>query len=457
MFRTCFAAVVVAVLALGWPAAVAAETAQSHDTCIPREALVVLEVSRPKDLLGVALDPKVTDSVTSLPAYRQFTLQPDYQEFLNVVRFLETALGTDWQSGLGKLVGEGVTLALGPDGASLLIVDAEDEGLLSRLHEILVGFARQEAIQQGQPGRVTSRQYRGVTEWSFNAQEAHAIVGNRLLMPNRPDVLRAALDARANPAKLSFTNLRGYGDVQRALGAGATARVYVNLGAIMQHTPLAEALGGGGEPLALLITAGMQEALRDSKWLGVRIDIEETALVASAMLDAKTSGTSGPAAFAMPARPSDGALPNLSVPRRIAAFSLWRDLHAFYSAKDELFPERTSSLIFFENMMGIFFTGRDLTDEVMAELAPQIRIVVAEQAYGPAVGAPTTRVPAFAAVLQLRNPARFGVIAEEAWQKAVGLINFTRGQQALPGLLIDRPSYGGVRYTVASYSSAADY
>jgi hypothetical protein len=209
--------------------------------------------------------------------------------------------------------------------------------------------------------------------------------------------------------------------------------------------------------LALLITAGMQEALRDSKWLGVRIDIEETALVASAMLDGKTSGTSGPAAFAMPARPSDGALPNLSVPRRIAAFSLWRDLHAFYSAKDELFPERTSSLIFFENMMGIFFTGRDLTDEVMAELSPQIRIVVAEQAYGPAAGTPTTRVPAFAAVLQLRNPARFGVIAEEAWQKAVGLINFTRGQQALPGLLIDRPSYGGVRYTVASYSSAADY
>ena len=32
-----------------------------------------------------------------------------------------------------------------------------------------------------------------------------------------------------------------------------------------------------------------------------------------------------------------------------------------------LFPERTSGLIFFENMMGIFFTGRDLTSEVLAE------------------------------------------------------------------------------------------
>ena len=86
--------------------------------------------------------------------------------------------------------------------------------------------------------------------------------------------------------------------------------------------------------------------------------------------------------------PAPGALPNLAVPRRIAGLSLYRDLHAFYAAKDKLFPERTSGLIFFENMMGIFFTGRDLTDEVLAETRPEIRIVVAAQKYDPAIGTP---------------------------------------------------------------------
>ena len=43
-------------------------------------------------------------------------------------------------------------------------------------------------------------------------------------------------------------------------------------------------------------------------------------------------------------------------------------MHKFYAAKDTLFPDRTSGLIFFENMMGIFFSGRDLTDEVLAAL-----------------------------------------------------------------------------------------
>ena len=142
------------------------------------------------------------------------------------------------------------------------------------------------------------------------------------------------------------------------------------------------------------------------------------------------------------------------MPRRIAALSLYRDLHGFYAAKDALFPERTSGLIFFENMMGIFFTGRDLTSEVLAQTEPEIRIVVAEQQYDPAVGTPQVRLPAFAVVLRLRHPEQFRQVVEEAWQKAVGLINFTRGQKALPGLIIDRAVQGETKYTVAYFSTA---
>jgi hypothetical protein len=111
-------------------------------------------------------------------------------------------------------------------------------------------------------------------------------------------------------------------------------------------------------------------------------------------------------------------------------------------------------LIFFENMMGIFFTGRDLTNEVLSELEPEVRIVMAEQQYDPAVGTPQVKLPAFAVILRLRHPEQFGKVMEEAWQKAVGLINFTRGQKAEPGLVIDRVAQGDVKYTVASFSPA---
>jgi hypothetical protein len=171
-------------------------------------------------------------------------------------------------------------------------------------------------------------------------------------------------------------------------------------------------------------------------------------------VDGKTTASTSPVAFALPGKPGEGILPNLSVPRRIAALSLYRDLHSFYAGKDDLFPERTSGLIFFENMMGIFFSGRDLTNEVLIETKPEIRLVVAEQEYDPAIGTPQVKFPAVALILCLRHPEQFNEVAEEAWQKAVGLINFTRGQQAMPGLIIDRPLQGKTKYTFAYFSTS---
>ncbi len=160
--------------------------------------------------------------------------------------------------------------------------------------------------------------------------------------------------------------------------------------------------------------------------------------------------------FAQPPTDTDGAMPNLKVPGQIAALSFYRDLYQFYAAKDELFGERTSGLIFFENMMGIFFSGKDLTEEVLAETAPSLRFVVAQQRYDENTGTPAMQLPGFAAVIKLKDPQDFSLVVKEAWQKAIGLVNFTRGQKAQPGLIIDTAAYGdGVSYT-KSYFSVKD-
>ena len=205
--------------------------------------------------------------------------------------------------------------------------------------------------------------------------------------------------------------------------------------------------------MAALAFAGIVESIRDSNWLALGLDIRGSTLVLQPLVDGKTVAQTNPASFALPTEAGDGAMPNLLVPRRIAAMTLYRDLHQFYAAKDELFPERTSGLIFFENMMGIFFSGRDLTSEVLAETQPDLRFVVAEQEFDPATGTPQIKLPAFAVILRLRNPEQAKEIAEEAWQKALGLINFTRGQQALPGLIIDRLVHNQTKFSMAYFST----
>jgi hypothetical protein len=432
----------------------AAQSTPAARQWIPRDAVISLELARPKALLDLLAGDKMVDFVTSLPVYREQTSNPKFRQFLAVVDFMETALDTDWRTAIAKLTGGGITFAVCPDETVMLIVDTEDADMLNRLHEMLLGMARSEAEKKGRPDSVESKQYGGVTAWTFDGKEAHAIVGSRLVMSNRPEGLKAILDLRAGAGGESLASNPAYKAARRQAGPDAVATVFADLKLLKQTPDIAGLLKQQGEnPLAALAFAGIVEALRDSNWLALELNVEDETLICRASVDGRPAALTSAAAFALPKGPGDGALPNLVVPRRIGAMTLYRDLHQFYAAKDDLFPERTSGLIFFENMMGIFFSGRDLTNEVLAQTEPEIRLVVAEQQFDPAIGTPSVKLPAFAMILRLRDEQQFDEVAEEAWQKAIGLVNFTRGQQAMPGLIIDRPMHRNVKMTVSYFST----
>ena len=67
---------------------------------IPEDALIVVEVTRPKALLEAFCNDEATAAITALPLYKQQASKPQFQEFLNIVSFIETTLGTDWRTAL---------------------------------------------------------------------------------------------------------------------------------------------------------------------------------------------------------------------------------------------------------------------------------------------------------------------------------------------------------------------
>lgn len=451
MFRFSFTGLAVALLLTTSRAALGAEGAPAE--WIPQDALVTVEISDPKVLVDLAFHPGMVAKARSLPAYDQVMATPGVQQFLAVVHFIEASLGADWRTVLDESTGGGITLAACPDDVVLMIIDAKDAETLKRLHDLFLGFARSEAAKQGSVGLVRSADYRGVTGWTFDGKEAHAIVGNRLIWANQSKGLLKMLDLKAEGNAKSLHAVGAYQEAKKgaaaAAGPGRIGFAFMNLGIIKHVPPIAEALAGSDNPMAALLFAGVTETLRNSNWLALGLSAREGGLSLCATVDGKADNNSKAAAFAFPEKPAEGALPNLDVPGRIAAMSLWRDLRTFYAGKDDLFPERTSELIFFENMMGIFFSGRDLTEDVLAQTHPEVRVVVAEQAFGD--DAPQLRLPSFAAVFRLRDPEKFALVAEEAWQKAIGLVNFTRGQQAQAGMIIRQPTHEKTTYTMAYF------
>ncbi|MCF7976200.1 MAG: hypothetical protein K9N55_20440 [Phycisphaerae bacterium] len=433
----------------------AVESLAPQTQWIPDNAVLCVELSNPKALIDMLTSDTAFGALQKVPLYQTRNTNPKFKEFLTGVKFLEAALETSWKTAIRKLTGGGITLAVCPDDLVILMVDAEDADLLTRLHNIVLTMVRTEADNQGHSDRVASAEYLGVTGWSFDGKEAHAIIGHRLIFANKPEALKTVLELRARADKVGLASQVRYRAAREATAPDAAGQVYADLATLKQIPDLAAALEQGrANPLAGLLFAGIIESIRDATWMSVGLHVQHDTLAFRAHLDSANLDPKGPAGFALPGKPNEGALPNLSVPGGIASLSFYRDLFRFYGAKDDLFPERTSGLIFFENMMGIFFSGRDLTDEVLAETLPEIRFVVAQQQYDPALGTPQVQIPAFGLILRLRDEQTFDIVAEEAWQKAVGLVNFTRGQQGMPGLIIDRPVHNDTKFTMAYFSTA---
>ena len=445
------------VLGLALPAAVVlhgsgAEPLPPVSQWIPAEAVLTLEITRPDDLLDLVLNPPALSAIQALPVYQQKVAQPGMREFFEVVKFLEGRLDTDWQTGLRTLLGGGVTFAVVPDTGVLIFIEATDGAMLRELQQIIVTFAQGDTAKEGEPDRVASAEYRGVTGWRLADDQVHCIIGNRLIISNDDKALKAVIDLKEDTHRARLADLPAYQAARKAAGEGAAAVAFANVGVLKQHPPLRDVLAKNRNPLAVLLFAGILDALKASDYLAAGLHIAGNTLALETVVDGKATDPAGPASLVFAAGGATRVAPNLVVPRSIAALSFHRDLRSFYAAKDELFPERSSGLIFFENMMGIFFSGRDLTEEVLARTTPEVRLVVARQDYQQ--GTPQVQLPGFAAVFRLHDPESFGQVVEEAWQKALGLVNFTRGQKALPGMILDRSTHSDTRFSVARFSLA---
>ena len=429
--------------------AAALQAAQPAEQWLPQDAVLVVHIAQPAALLDLAADLKIPEAIAASQSPQK---QPGNSDWQNLLRFgdaLGAKLGTDWKGLLRKLTGAGITYAVYPRDTNLVMFDAEDMGAMEQVRQLVQSIISQqggtpEASKRG----AFYREFPGGAAWSFDGKQHFAIAGNRLVMCNRLEMLKLLLQPRQQNALASWPL---YAQARKAAGEGTAAWAFVNMAMLNQAPPVRQALTQAGSPLEALLGAAVKQSLGQSNWVAVGVQVAGRSLLLRAVADGKADLRA--AAFALPPDGGQGPLSNLAVPRQLAAASVWRDLHKFYLAKDALFPGKTSGGILLENFMEIFFTGRDLAEEVFARFNPAVRLVVAGQEYDAAVGTPLEQYPAAALVFRVDRPDDFGEVFEEAWQKAIGIVNFTRGQQAQRGLIFDKSVHRGVPFTYCYFSA----
>ena len=406
----------------------------------PDGAVYALEVTQPAKLLDFAEHFEIPEMLLGKP------VDPGFRTLIDT---LGKRAGADFNGLIRQFTGGGITYAVYPGENSVWIFDAQNAAVLDALQQFVKAIAGAHAVAPAstkQPAMFYQEYPGNVVAWSLDGKQCFARTGNRLILAANGELLKALFAPRTHG------NLAGsalYTEAKRAAGSDSAAWAFVNMAMLNQYPPAKKSLAGG-DLFDLIFNGAVKQSLRGSTWLAMGLDIDGKRVRLHAVDNGRVDKT-GAGAFTLPGEA--GLLPNLNVPRELAAVTLWRDLGQFYSQKETLFPEKTSGGILAENFLEIFFTGRDLNQEVFSKFSPQVRLVVAPQHYDAAAGTPVEQYPAVALVFRVAHNAEdFGEVLEEAWQKAVGLTNFTRGQSAEPGVLLDREDYGGVRFTYGAFS-----
>lgn len=417
----------------------------------PETTVLYVELSNPAPLLDLALAPKTRKLLENSDGYQKYQQSEKYEQVKAVVGLLEAKLGKTWDSALRELVGGGLAISFDPASKTgFLAVRSRNRELLAKFNSTLKDLVEADAQKNGRPSPVKSQEYGGFTGWTFGGDEVHVIVEDLLLVSNKADTLKAAIDRYRDPTAKNLLGNAGFAAARAKQPDGAIGWSWVDLAAVKMDPNLQKGLNKRSDnPVIELLLGGVIDALKQAPYLTSSIAYDGDQLRLKTQLPREGSATSASRGWFFAPRDGDTAL---LPPNTIGSFTMFRDLAGLWLARDELFDEVTvAKFAQADTQLGLFFSGRDFGPEVLGELAAPVQLVAARQEYPADTPTPALKLPAFALVFKLKHPDDFAPELLMTYQKVIGIVNITGGQQGKPQLLLSTEQYQGMTISKATY------
>jgi hypothetical protein len=392
----------------------------------------------------------------SVPQYKQFTQSDQFVQFRNVVSHLETKLGTDWRRATSDLTGGGAALAIRPGQPDyvLLVVRSKDVDLLQRANQLLIELVEQDAREKGHESPVKSKDYKGVKAWTLGKDEFHAILGDTLVVSNKQEGIRTALEMRAGDGPSSIVDLDMWREARSRLPSGSVAWAFARLDMLREGGVAKEFYQERpNNPALPIFFGGLSHVLGKAPYATASLVLNNERIALRAEVPRDRSAWPEPFRGFYSVKAGEEAAVPLRPARAIASLSFYRDFKSMWDAREQLvaaealpgFTELES------NAAPVLFGGREFSTEVLAEFEPRFRLVAAAQDYSRSRMVPDLKIPAFALVAELKHPDDFGPELIIAFQSVLGLANIGFGQKGQPRLMLANESHKGFEIQAAHF------
>ncbi len=440
-------------LLVGFLGTVTAFGADHPAELLPPSTVLYAEVSDPPALLEFVWDHPVATHLRGLPAYQQALEEPDAEEFLTVLGYLEDQLGMDWREAFRVGTAGGAALAIDArtEGAALL-VRAADAAKLDELKETFLRLAREDAEQKGEDVPFREDDYRGIPVYLADGG-GFATYERWLVLVNEADFGREILDALLDSRDDSLAGQENFQQAREATDGGPLVWVYANISMVREAGAAEDVFNGkADDPVGELLFGGVLEVLQRTPFASVALTGDQHRLGVKFSVPFERSWITEERSHYFGPRGAGAAPPVLNVPNTLFTLAAYRDVSEMWLRADDLFDENVNNeLAEADSNLSTLFAGKDFGEDILGSLSPQLQIVAARQEFPTGRPVPAIKLPAFALVAPMKNPEVTAKELRRVFQNLIGFLNVVGATEGNPQLELDVKSLDSGELITAAF------
>ncbi len=387
----------------------------------PPSTVVYAELADPSELVSTIFDHPLRKKIESLPPYKMAVQTPDYRQFEVGRTFIETHFGMSWREAVATFATQGV--AVGLDAASegvAVVVRGKDAASMERFRDKLIDLAQFGDNAQ----EVKSGEYRGIRANEINKVK-FAVHGDRMVVTNQNELGQAVLDRLIDGEGASLADNTRFQAAQSARQGDPTAWAFVDIQIVRDSGEADEVYHSQiDNPVLELLVGGIQSTLKETPYATASLNAQQSGLGLRLSMPHQAEWIPEVREYFFGPGGS-GRGPSLpATTQTLLTLSTYRDFSEMWLRAGDLFGEQTNDgFAQADANLTTLFAGRDFGEDILGSIEPEVGLVAARQDFGDTLPRPTIKVPAFALVLQLREPESMTRELRRIFQSLIGFLN----------------------------------
>jgi hypothetical protein len=437
----------------GFLSGASADDSRTGPDLLPPSIVICAEMAKPADLLKTVLEHPLWKQAERLHGYDKAAAGLNSVPLKMGVTFVEFKLGMTWKDAVAALTEGGVWSAIdAKDQASVVIARARDEKVLTKIRDVLVSLARDDAKNKKNPEPFEEVPYRDITIYKTK-DGGFATVGPWLIIGNNKDLAKQVIDTLLDDKKGGLSEEPGFVAARKAVAGTPTIWAYTNIKAIRDAGVAPKAYSGkADDPGGELLVGGVLEALKSADYSVTTLNFGRDGLSLGVSLPCVTADISehreyffGPKGGGQAA-----ALPKLD--GMLFGLTSYRDISQMWLRAGDLFDEgMNEKLAQADSQLATLFSGKDFGEDILGAFAPQVQLIMTRQAFAADGLQPSIKLPAFAIAFDMKEPETSRREMKRIFQSFIGFLNVVGAMNGQPQLEQDVERTEQVELVTSSY------